>query len=43
MHGPAVASLLVGKTCGVAPGVELINIKLHHQEEILIPQSGCLA
>lgn len=24
MHGPAVASLLVGKTCGVAPGAELI-------------------
>lgn len=24
MHGPAVASLLVGKTCGVAPGVELV-------------------
>jgi hypothetical protein len=24
MHGPAVASLLVGKNCGVAPGAELI-------------------
>lgn len=24
MHGPAVASLLVGKECGVAPGAELI-------------------
>lgn len=24
MHGPAVASLLVGKDCGVAPGVRLI-------------------
>lgn len=24
MHGPAVASLLVGKTCGVAPGAELV-------------------
>lgn len=24
MHGPAVASLLVGETCGVAPGAELI-------------------
>ena len=24
MDGPAVASLLVGKTCGVAPGAELV-------------------
>ena len=24
MHGPSVASLLVGKTCGVAPGAELV-------------------
>lgn len=24
MHGPAVASLLVGEHCGVAPGVELV-------------------
>lgn len=24
MHGPAVASLLVGKTCGIAPGAELV-------------------
>lgn len=24
MHGPAVASLLLGKTCGVAPGAELV-------------------
>lgn len=24
MHGPAVASLLVGETCGVAPGAELV-------------------
>lgn len=24
MHGPAVASLLIGKTCGVAPGAELV-------------------
>lgn len=24
MHGPAVASLLVGKSCGVAPGAELV-------------------
>jgi len=24
MHGPAVASLLVGKECGVAPGAELV-------------------
>ena len=24
MHGPAVASLLVGKDCGVAPGVKLV-------------------
>lgn len=24
MHGPAVASLLVGKTCGVAPAAELV-------------------
>ena len=24
MHGPAVASLFVGKTCGVAPGSELV-------------------
>ena len=24
MHGPAVASLLVGKECGIAPGTELV-------------------
>lgn len=24
MHGPAVASLLIGKTCGVAPGAEVV-------------------
>jgi len=33
MHGPAVASLFVGKTCGVAPGAELYYVASDAMDE----------